>query len=90
MTEKSISGTDTSRDGEPVIVKAFITYEGTDMHAFNKQVPNVGLTIADEDAPDTTTNVTLLYGDARELGNALIALADEADEWHHKIERNIW
>ncbi len=90
-TEKIISGIDTSRDEVPVIVKVFATYEGTDKHAHNKQRPNIGLTIADEDAPDTTTNVTLLFGDARKLGNALIEFADEADEWStKKPERNNW
>jgi hypothetical protein len=90
-TEKSISGTDTSRDDVPVIVKVFATDEGTDIHAFNRQRQNIGLTISDEDAPDTTTNVTLLFGDARKLGNALVALADEAEEWQNqKPERNNW
>jgi hypothetical protein len=89
MADKSISGIDYLREGEPeVIVKVFITYDGTDRHAFNKQVPNVGLSLTDKGAGLTKKNVTLLYGDARKLGEFLIALADEADAWNHKIERN--
>ena len=84
----SISARDTFRDDEPLSVKVALTYEGTDKHAFNKQVPNIALSIGDEDSPDTTTDATLTYSEARELGNALIALAAEADAWHNKIERN--
>lgn len=91
MTDKSfsISGTDNSRDDVPVVVKVFSTDEGTDIHALNKQRQNIGLTVADEDAPDTRTNVTLLFGNARELGNALLELADEAEAWSSK-KCNSW
>jgi len=80
---------DYSRD-EAVVVEVGLTDEGTDSaHAHNKQVPKVSLDISDKDAPNTKTYAILTYVEARELGNALIALAKAADEQNYKIERNI-
>ncbi|HVA52621.1 MAG TPA: hypothetical protein VNF05_03810 [Acidimicrobiales bacterium] len=79
-----------ANDGdEPKTVDVSPTYGGTDKHAFNKKVPNVDLSIVEVDAPeDEGVSVVLNCRDTRILGEALIPLSGEADEWKYKFEPN--
>jgi hypothetical protein len=84
----TFSASDLSRQSEPVLVKVRLTNEGSDKHAENRQVPEISLDIADMESTTVTTNATLTLGNARKLGLALIALADEANSRNDRIEPN--
>lgn len=76
------------RGNDAIDVKAMLTWELTDQHAHDVQIPDVRIDAAYTDFPCDDASIIVISRIARQLGHALLDLADKADEWETRLEEN--